>query len=393
MRNRFPDMMFSCTMGFGNVSGTPEEIAYSLTLYDWTFNVWALYGLLSIIIGYLYYNKGRALKLSSIFPGRTQEWFKNLIDVLMALGIVAGLTTSLGLGVSQLKSGIDYVFMTNVNPYLLMLIVGLVATWSVNSGLKRGVKWLSNLSSILVFILLLVPILITFIVSMADGSGLGVFSVVTASMMLVAALTVVPLISSQKRLMKCILCGVGALLLILFFVNAMNGGGEFFFWSVPTVFGLSVVFFPLVIREMTLPPVLSDKKALIIMIWDTLWLYLTIFTVSYRSGSGSLKTGCIVATVLMIGVWLFFLIIRYLPVNGFIKGGLCTLLCSIWITFSNDVCSYLLYDTRQLTIRHANFSTWTTDLNVNANVYVILLVAGILISALLIGIGIVKKKK
>ena len=64
-----------------------------------------------------------------------------------------------------------------------------------------------------------------------------------------------------------------------------------------------------------------------------------------------------------------------------------------WITFSNDVCSYLLYDTRQLTIRHANFSTWTTDLNVNANVYVILLVAGILISALLIGIGIVKKKK
>ena len=69
----------------GNVSGTPEEIAYSLTLYDWTFNVWALYGLLSIIIGYLYYNKGRALKLSSIFPGRTQEWFKNLIDVLMAL--------------------------------------------------------------------------------------------------------------------------------------------------------------------------------------------------------------------------------------------------------------------------------------------------------------------
>lgn len=62
---------------------------------------------------------------------------------------------------------------------------------------------------------------------MAGGSGLGVFSVVTASMMLVAALTVVPLISSQKRLMKCILCGVGALLLILFFVNAMNGEGEF----------------------------------------------------------------------------------------------------------------------------------------------------------------------
>lgn len=147
----------------GNVPGTPEEIAYSLTLYDWTFNVWGLYGLFSIIIGYLYYNKGRALKLSSVFPGRTKRWFKNLIDILMALGIVAGLTTSLGLGVSQLKSGIDYVFTTNVNPYLLMLIVGLVATWSVNSGLKRGVKWLSNLSSALVLILLAVICVLAYV--------------------------------------------------------------------------------------------------------------------------------------------------------------------------------------------------------------------------------------
>ena len=91
--------------------------------------------------------------------------------------------------------------------------------------LERHAKKERNLAykaGIVIAALLLVPILITFIVSMAGGSGLGVFSVVTASMMLVAALTVVPLISSQKRLMKCILCGVGALLLILFFVNKKN---------------------------------------------------------------------------------------------------------------------------------------------------------------------------
>lgn len=156
----------------GNVSGTPEEVAYSLTLYDWTFNVWALYGLFSIIVGYLYYNKGRALKLSSVFPGRTKGWFKNLIDILMALGIVAGLTTSLGLGVSQLKSGIDYVFTTNVNPYLLMFAIGLVATWSVNSGLKRGVKWLSNISSALVLILL-VAICVLAYVNLSVSNTIG----------------------------------------------------------------------------------------------------------------------------------------------------------------------------------------------------------------------------
>ncbi|MFR2512312.1 MAG: hypothetical protein ACLS9K_10400 [Lachnospira eligens] len=57
--------------------------------------------------------------------------------------------------------------------------------------------------------------------------GLGVFSVVTASMMLVAALTVVPLMSTNNRLLKCILAGVASLMLILFFVDRMNGGGNF----------------------------------------------------------------------------------------------------------------------------------------------------------------------
>lgn len=241
--------------------------------------------------------------------------------------------------------------------------------------------------------ILLLPIIITFIVSIASGGGLGVFLVVTASMMLVAALTVIPLISSQKRLLKCILCSVIALLLIIFFVDTMNGGGEFLYHSVPTLFGLSIVFFPFVIRNVTLPPVLSNKKALITMIWDTLWLYLTIFTVCYRSGMTGMKTGSIVAFVLMLGVWLIFLTIRYLPVNALIKSGICTFIFSIWMAFSNDVYNFLIEHTKQLTIRHVNFSNWITDININANVYMIILIAGGLISFLLIGIGIIKMKK
>ena len=68
--------------------------------------------------------------------------------------------------------------------------------------------------------------------------GLGVFSVVTASMLLVAALTVVPLMSTNNRLLKCIFAGVTSLMLILFFVDRMNGGGNFLLWAIPTVFGI-----------------------------------------------------------------------------------------------------------------------------------------------------------
>ena len=144
----------------GNVSGTPEAIAYSLTLYDWTLNCWGMYGVLGVIIAYFHYNKGRELKLSAAFPIRTPQWIKKSVDIVMALGIVAGLTTSLGLGVAQLKGGIEYVFHYDMSPYLLMLVIGLVAVWSVNSGLKRGVKWLSNLTTSMILILLMIVIVL-----------------------------------------------------------------------------------------------------------------------------------------------------------------------------------------------------------------------------------------
>ena len=53
--------------------------------------------------------------------------------------------------------------------------------------------------------LLLIPILITFIVCLSNGGGLNTFAVVTASMLLVAAMTVVPLMAKQKKLTKCII--------------------------------------------------------------------------------------------------------------------------------------------------------------------------------------------
>ena len=177
-------------------------------------------------------------------------------------------------------------------------------------------------AGIVIALLLMVPVVITFIVSMSSGGGLGVFAVLTASMLLVASLSVVPLLSTQRRITKSILASVTALLLIFFFVDRMNGGGEFILWTIPTIFGLSVVFFPLVIRNITLPPILSDKKALITLAWDTLWLFLTIFEVCNHSGDREgMRAGYIAAFILMAGVWLVFWVARYLPVNGWIKAG------------------------------------------------------------------------
>lgn len=105
---------------------------------------------------------------------------------------------------------------------------------------ERTAAWKAGL---VISVLLLVPVILTFLFSIAVGGGLGVFSVTTASMLLVAALTAVPLMTEQKKLTKSILAGIFALLLILFFVDRMNGGGQFLLLSIPTIFGLSVPLF------------------------------------------------------------------------------------------------------------------------------------------------------
>lgn len=248
-------------------------------------------------------------------------------------------------------------------------------------------------AGIVIALILMVPVVITFIVSMNSG-GLGAFAVLTASMLLATSLSVVPLLSTQRRMTKSILASVIALLLIFFFVDRMNGGGEFILWTIPTIFGLSIVFFPLVIRNIVLPPVLSDKKALITMAWDTLWLFLTIFEVCNHSGDvEGMRAGYTVSLILMTGVWLIFLIARYLTVNVWIKAGMILIISCIWTVFANDVYVYFMEHKKQLTILSTNFSDWSNTICFNANVYILILIFGGIAGGVLLVHGIFNMKK
>lgn len=164
----------------GNVSGDPTSVAYSLTLFNWTINDWVQFALLGVIIAYFHYNKGKDLRMSSILPGSTPLWIRRTVDIIMALGVISGLTTSLGLGVTQIGKGFNYVFDTSISPYILMFVIAVVAAWSVTSGLKKGVKWLSNISTMMVCLLMASVVIIgvffldifNFIEYIGKGSGL-----------------------------------------------------------------------------------------------------------------------------------------------------------------------------------------------------------------------------
>lgn len=241
--------------------------------------------------------------------------------------------------------------------------------------------------------LILLPIIITFICSMANGGGLGVFMVVLASMLLVGSLTVVPLMSTGNKFAKAIISSVIALLFIIFFVDRLDGGGGFTLIAVPTIFGISIIFFPFVIRALRLPVVLADKKSLITMCWDTIWLYLTILVVCTHSQSmEQLRTGIIVATIFVLLIWIIFYVVRYLSIHPCTKTGIIIILCSIWTTFANDVSVLLIEHKKQLTILNANFSNWSGNASINANIYIIILIIGVIVGTALISIGLFRSK-
>ena len=124
-----------------------------------------------------------------------------------------------------------------------------------------------------------------------------------------------------------------------------------------------------------------------------MWLFLTMFIVYYHSGFTGMKDGYTVAVVLMLGVWLVFLVIRYLPVHGMMRAGISTIISVLWVVFADDFLEFILYKRKVLTISHMNLSDWSTTLSINGNIFFITLVSGCAIGLVLIGIGALLMRK
>src|SRR5690606_21904669 len=167
-------MLFSAGMGIGlvcygvaeplwhlaapkpGVEGTPEEIgqaALPQTLLHWGVHAWAIYVVVGLAIAYAVFRKGRPISLrwalEPLFGDRVKGWVGDLIDVVAILGTVFGVATSLGLGASQVGAGLSFLGLTGDDPgeglaIAIIIVITLIATVSVVSGIRRGIKWLSQ---------------------------------------------------------------------------------------------------------------------------------------------------------------------------------------------------------------------------------------------------------
>ncbi|MGI2259854.1 BCCT family transporter [Shewanella sp. GXUN23E] len=180
-------MLFSAGMGIGLMffgvaepvmhflappDATPQSIeaakeAMKITFFHWGIHAWAIYAVVALSLAYFAYrHKLPLLPRSALYPligNRIYGPIGHAVDTFAVLGTMFGVSTSLGFGVLQVNSGLNYLLGLPVSPEVqVALIAGitLIATLSVFSGLDKGVKRLSELNLILAFLLLAVVLIV-----------------------------------------------------------------------------------------------------------------------------------------------------------------------------------------------------------------------------------------
>lgn len=127
--------------------------AMGFSFLHWGLHAWGIYALVGLALAFFAFNRKLPLTIRSVFypllGERIHGWIGDLIDVLAVMATLFGLATSLGLGVQQVSSGLNYLFElpdTVTTQVLLIAAITGVATVSVFLGIDKGVKKLSELN-------------------------------------------------------------------------------------------------------------------------------------------------------------------------------------------------------------------------------------------------------
>ena len=131
-------------------------------MFHWGPIAWATFVLPALAIGYLVFIKKKPVyKISQtmrpILRSQTDGIIGKIVDILFIFGLLGGAATSLALGVPMISAGIEK--LTGIGYSMLMRSIILftitaVFAYSSYSGLKKGIKVLSDANVILSFVLL-----------------------------------------------------------------------------------------------------------------------------------------------------------------------------------------------------------------------------------------------
>ena len=142
--------------------------AMQIAFFHWGFHIWAIYGLTGLVLAYFSFRHGLPLSMrSALYPiigERIHGPIGHVVDVFAILGTLFGIATTLGLSVTQINAGINYLWPdipVSIGVQIIAIaIITALAICSVVAGLDKGVKNLSLLNMILAIGLMLFVFLV-----------------------------------------------------------------------------------------------------------------------------------------------------------------------------------------------------------------------------------------
>lgn len=137
---------------------SPQAQSIATTFLHWGLMPWSIYSIISLSLAYYAYNLKLPLAPRSLF----YPFLKNkiyglpgdIIDGFSVLLTLFALSSSLGMGSLQVNAGFNYLFglpMSTLVQVLVILFVTFLATLSLISGLKKGIRMLSEFNLYLSF--------------------------------------------------------------------------------------------------------------------------------------------------------------------------------------------------------------------------------------------------
>ncbi|MBD1380902.1 glycine betaine uptake BCCT transporter [Metabacillus arenae] len=177
-------MLFSAGMGIGLVFwGVSEPISHysapppnqeaftdaaasaamRYSFFHWGLHPWAIYSVIALALAYFTFRHNQNGVISNIlrpvFGDKVDGKLGVLVNFIAVFATIFGVATSLGLGAIQIGGGASYLFPGIENGFATQLVIIVIVTVlfmvSAQTGLNKGIKYLSNINVVLAILLMI----------------------------------------------------------------------------------------------------------------------------------------------------------------------------------------------------------------------------------------------
>ncbi|HEY9017947.1 BCCT family transporter [Thiomicrospira sp.] len=144
--------------------------AMQIAFFHWGFHIWAIYGLVGLTLAYFAFRHGLPLSMrSTLYPligEKIHGPMGHTVDTFAILGTTFGIATTLGLSVSQINAGMNYLWpsipVSTSTQVITIAVITALAIMSVVAGMDKGIKRLSLINialaiSIMAFVFIVGP--------------------------------------------------------------------------------------------------------------------------------------------------------------------------------------------------------------------------------------------